>query len=351
MRLGKTLLLLPLALIPAAAAWYGYGAWLEYRMPRVEIREVTPSTAQADRALPFFELMSPLPTANGGRILPKLEYKKGPPDRYIERITVLLQPEETSGSAPAKERIVYHGRRSRSDLPGLFAFPEEPAREAHYIETALRLSQGEDVATPSGFTLFLLKPLLLREAASWLDGVESVAVMDQTGTPAFLFHSPPTENGRTRATALFIRRNSFYRVDYWGDRGFSLLEPEALFRKTFLTEKREDAMAYVARQLSEVHMDPEQKTSLRIRDIAWPVLLLAANVSVDPSSLDSYFHFAGINALLYRTEAGQSADLEISDALRNNVLASDLYARDVAPNASKTAEISRLARILTRNFD
>lgn len=345
MRLGKILLCCTYAAVASISGWYGYGAWLASNLPKVEIREVAPAQANQQRSLPFFELMSPLPELAGHQVLPKLEYKKGPPDRYLERISVLLQADPKS----ARERIVYYGRRSRTDLTGLSAFPDEPAREARYLEASIRLSQGETVPNLSGLSGFLFRPFLLREAARWLNGVEKVAIMDQAGTPAFLFEAAPGSEGRSRATALFIRRNSFYRVDYLGDRGFALLDPNALFRRSFLTEKRADALEFVAKNLSEVSL--QKRASLKIAEIGWPILLLAAHVSVDPASLDSYFHFAGINALLYRSLDGETNDLEISDTLRNNVLASDLYANDVAPGAAKTAEISRLARLLTRNFE
>ena len=182
-------------------------------------------------------------------------------------------------------------------------------------------------------------------------GVERVSIMDQAGTPAFLFEATRHEDGRARASALFARRNSFYRVEYLGDRGFSLLDPEQLFRQSFLTERRADALAYVAGQLSEIQLDSSQKNQLKLTNVSWPFLLLAAHLSVDPASIESYFHFAGLNTLLFRSLAGKSNDLEISDTLRNNVLSSDLYARDIAPNSPRAAEIARLARLLTRNFD
>ncbi|MCT9038916.1 hypothetical protein N6H07_23565, partial [Enterobacter cloacae] len=73
------------------------------------------------------------------------------------------------------------------------------------------------------------------------------------------------------------------------------------FRRTFLTERRADALGFLAHELSEVQLDSSQKENLTLRDVAWPVLLLAANLSVDPASLDSFFHFAGLNAVLYRS--------------------------------------------------
>jgi hypothetical protein len=334
----RTLLLAVLAL---PAAWYGYGAWLGSTIPHVEIREIASVAGASDKTLPFFELMSPLPELANADAVPKLEYKKGPPDRFLERITVLFEKDALS----PKERIVYYGRRSRTDLYGISALADEPAREAHYVEAALRASQGRAVPDLEGLKGFFYRPLFLREASRLLQGVDAVAIMDQAGTPAFLFegHEP-----RAHATALFVRRNAFYRVDYAaGGDHFSLVDPEHLFRRTFLTERRADALEYIARNLSEVRLESSPKS---LRETAWAVLLLAADVSVDPSSLDAFFHFAGINALLYRATAA-SQDIEITDVLRNNVLTSDLYARDIAPEAPKTAEIGRFARLLTRNFD
>jgi hypothetical protein len=344
----RVLLLVALA---SPLAWLAYGSWLGSTMPKVEIHELAPLAAASDKTLPFFELMSPLPELAGTTTLPKLEYKKGPPERFLERIVVLFEKQQ---GATAKERVVYYGRHTRTDLYGLSLLPgDQSNREARYVELALRASQGQDVPELTGLKGFLFRPFFLREASRLLDGIESVAIMDQAGTPAFLFTATPTPEGRTRASALFARRNSFYRVDYLGDRGFALVDPEALFRKSFLTERRSDALEYVARNLSEVHLDSSRQSGMRLPDLAWPMLLLAANLSVDPSSIDSYFHFAGLNALLYKAEAqaGDSQDLEIADALRNNVLTSDLYARDVAPESPKSTEIARFARLLTRNFD
>ena len=333
-------------MLPAAAlGWYGYGAYLSATMPKVEIREVAPMATHNDKTLPFFELMSPLPDLAGAEALPRLDYKKGPPDRFLERISVIVEKDAKS----PKERIIYYGRHSRSDLYGLALLPDEPSREAKYVELAVRVSQGLEASQLSGFAGFLYKPFFLREAARVLNGYDTVTIMDQAGTPAFLFTAAPGENGRARSSALFVRRNSFYRVDYLADRGFALLDPEVLFRKTFLTERRSDALEYLAKNLSEVKLEATPKSDLHLSAFAWPILLLAANVSVDPSSIDSYFHFAGINALLYRSNSQE--DLEVSDAMRNNVLSSDLYARDVAPEAAKTAGIARFARLLTRNFD
>jgi hypothetical protein len=340
----RIFLALPILTLSAAAAWFGYGTYLASTLPNVEIRSTTALAVNGEKTLPFYELMSPLPPLTSHQMIPRLDYKKGPPVRFIERITVMVQ----SSKKGPKERIVYHGRRTRRDFPGISFFPNGEAREARYIEAALRISQGE-ASTLGRFEDFLLRPFLLREAGRWLKGVETVTVMEQAGTPAFFFESGIRPEGRIKSSALFVRRNSLYKVDYTGDQGFIALDPRDLFRKSFLTERRADALDYLAKNLSEVRM--EQTKVSEVRSIVWPILLLAANVSVDPSSLEAYFHFAGISALLYRSVSMDSSDREILDVLRNNVLASEFYARDVNPSARKTAEISRLARLLTRNFE
>lgn len=344
------LLLLPLSLLLLPLSWIGYGAFLSNTVPKVEISETSTMAISQEKTLPFYELMSPLPSLESVQIVPKLEYKKGPPDRYIEKISLLLQKSPQS----SKERIVYYGRRTRTDLGmALHFFPVEGNnREALFTLAAIHYSQTGDLPEfAKDANLFLLRPFLLEEAKKQLRGVERVTIMDQAGTPAFFFEYAPGNDGRARASALFTRRNSSYRMDYIGDRGFSVLDPITLFRKSFLIEKRSDAMEYLAKNLSEVHIEQNKVSSTSLNEIAWPILLLAANVSVDPSSVDSFFHFAGISALLYRSPSLDKADLETLDALRNNVLASEFYAKDVNPSARQTLEIGRLARFLTRNFE
>lgn len=338
-RLFTLLLSLPVC---AAAAWGGYGAYLAASQPKPRLLRETGLAVSGEKTLPFYELMSPIPELHGHRLVPKLEYKKGPPKRYIERISLVAK------EGNDRERIVYHGRRTRTDLSGIELLPAGEGREGKYLETALLLAAGEPTGLPA-WKEFLLKPLLLREARSHLSGVAEVRIMEQAGEPAFLFIGGAEAGGDSRASALFVRRNSFYRVDYLADHGWRLLDPIAHFRKSFLVEKRADALTYLAQNLSAVRL--EQKEAARFENIAWPILLLAANVSVDPASLEAYFHFAGISALLYRSLAIDGNDAETLDILRNNVLAAEFYAKDVNPQARKTAEISRLARLLTRNFD
>ncbi|RZA08578.1 MAG: hypothetical protein EOP11_04415 [Proteobacteria bacterium] len=327
------------------AAWGGAGAYLAATQPSVRIERVSAASVSGEKTLPFYELMSPVPALEASDLLPKLEYKKGPPTRYIERMSLLVR----NGASSARERIIYHGRRTRDDLAGLKFFAgDEPSAEARYVEAAILASQGQDTKIPA-WKFYLLRPLLLREASLHLANVEEVQIMEQAGIPAFLFLGRRGAAGDVKASSLFVRRNSFYRVDYLGSQGFQTLQPSELFRKSFLVDKRGDAMDYLGRNLIDVRL--EQAKIADAAKIEWPLLLLAAKVSVDPASLETYFHFAGISALLFRSVAMDGADTETLDILRNNVLAAEFYARDIAPQAPKTAEIGRLARQLTRNLE
>jgi hypothetical protein len=332
-----------LAPLLLAAAWGAAGAYLAATQPTVRIERVSALSVSGEKTLPFYELMSPLPPTEGYQLLPKLEYKKGPPSRFIERMSLLVR----SGQGGARERIVYHGRRTREDLAGLKFFEGE-APEARYVEAAILASQGQDTGLPA-WKFFLVRPLLLREANRYLANVSEVQIMEQAGIPAFLFLGQRGAAGDIKSSALFVRRNSFYRVEYISDQGYFALNPTEHFRRSFLVEKRSDAVDYLARNLADVRL--EQDKIADVQKIQWPMLLLAAKVSVDPASLESYFHFAGISALLYRSAAMDKADTETLDILRNNVLSAEFYARDVSPEAPKTAEIGRLARMLTRNLE
>ncbi|NUM88757.1 MAG: hypothetical protein HUU37_06105 [Bdellovibrionales bacterium] len=286
--------------------------------------------------VPFFEVMSPLPGAEGVRALPELEYKKGPPQKYIERLVVkVFGP----GSLDAQERVVFHGRRTRGDALIRWAKDEDGAS---FVAHALRFAHSPGLVEPGAGWIERL--VLLLEARRHLSGVRQAWIMDQAGTPAILLrHDTP------HFTAIFARKKSFYRIDWIADRGFRWLDPLELFARSFVVESRRDAMEYLAGNLARVRMKEAGVDQAAIKDVQWPLSLLAGLISVDPSSVDGYFHFAGISALLFKSRALDAASAATLDVLRNNVLASEFYARDVAPDTEKTREIGRLVRSLTRS--
>ncbi|MCO5144511.1 MAG: hypothetical protein M9962_15650, partial [Oligoflexia bacterium] len=240
-------------LVAIPASWYGYGEWLASKAPVVQLAYVESLPIDDEKTLPFYELMSPLPSLKEVKAIPKLEYKKGPPQRFIEKITVLVNTTDRY----AKERIVYFGRRSDFSFPLIEYFSEDENREAKYLETSLKISQGGQLKLPA-WKKFLFRPLLLQTANYWLDNIEQVDIMEQSGVPAFFFQQKTGTRGEKRSSVYFARRSSFYRIDYLSDGDYQILQPLDQFRKSFLVERRSDALQFLANNLSQVHMKEQE---------------------------------------------------------------------------------------------
>ncbi len=319
--------------------------------PEIPVVKVQSLAMGTEKSLPFFEVMSPLPKLDNLWILPSLEYKKGPPDRYIEKISLIFSKQ----GMKAKEKAIYFGRRTESNwwlsLGMHLAELPEQSQEANFIGTAIDFSTRGAFPDFSFFKGPLLKIAMLQVANEYLANSEKVLIQDQAGIPAFLFINKSSDTQQKRARAFFFRRNSQFRIDYVADKEFEILNPEEFFAKSFLVASRQDALAYVSRNLSEVQFAASEVKTISLSDTSWPLSLLAASLSIDPSSIDAYFHFAGLSGLLFKSKDLQTTDTEVVDILRNNVLSTGFYAQDVAPQSFKAAEIARLARTLTRNLE
>ncbi len=301
------------------------------------LETIRPSEATDLRPVPFFEVMSPLPVGEGVRALPELEYKKGPPQKYLENLVVkVFGP----GSLDAQERVIFHGRRTRTDFLMRWAQNDDGAA---FVARAIRFAHDPQQVPEVGT---LERIALLLEARSHLQGVQRAWIMDQAGAPALLF-----EKDTPHFTALFARKKSFYRIDWQADRSFHWLEPKNLFSRSFVMESRREAMEYLAGNLSRVQLDGKSLSDAALKDFQWPLSLLAGLISVDPASVDGYFHFAGISALLFKSKTFDQASVATLDVLRNNVLSSEFYAKDVAPDSPKTRDMGRLARSLLQTSE
>ena len=334
-----------ISLLGVPLLWFSYCAYYYCAIPNVKISETTSIPIGNEKSIPFYELMSPIPSNERVTVIPKLEYSKGPPSRFVDRLSLSFRENVTD----PKERIVFYGRRSQTKIePGFFPVKGDN-RDALFLKAAISYSQTlclPDYAQ-SIFSVFYI-PFLLHEAEKHLRNVEKVTIMQQTDTPAFFFEYKLAANGRQRSASLFFRRNSLYWQEFIADRNFSVLDPLNLFRKSFLIEKRSDALDFLAQNLSDVEITP---TNFQIQDTIWPLVLLVANISLDPSSIESFYHFAGLSTTMFKNLIGKNIDLETLDTLRNNVLAAETYADDIAPQSQRAAEIHRLARALTRNFN
>lgn len=348
----KRLSLLIISLITVSVAGYFYlHLSLEKRVGQLYVQELAPKGETLDNtrpALPFFELMVPLPLQPGLRYIPQLEYRQGPPKRFLSKISFLLVPENEE--AP-KERIVYFGRRTQEKATlerAQWLTLNSELSHAQFLADALNYAANDKL--PEGVDWYrkpLLKLLYLNYVREIVSGeTMSVYVMNQSGTPAFLFYPRYQEKIGETASAWFFRRNILYEYRLQSKGKFTAIDPVDIFSHSFLVAKRGDALSFIANELSDINLRSETLQSLSLQDLQWPLLLLGAKLSVDPASIHAFFHFAGLNALLYNAFRSESDDLDLIDSFRNNVLVADRYGKDIAPKSRQSSEMSRLARKL-----
>ena len=69
--------------------------YISLRLPSLQSIPQERVSSQAlspkERGLPFYELMSPVAVRNEGVLVPKLEYKRGPPERFLDRISLVFE--------------------------------------------------------------------------------------------------------------------------------------------------------------------------------------------------------------------------------------------------------------------
>lgn len=333
--------------------YFAYTYWsLQGSIPSVKIESVNPmALAAEDTSLPVFELMSPLPNIGANAddfwLLPKLEFTKGPPERFLEKIQIIVAPSKPG----PKERIIYFGRRT-TDSGLIYSLSESLNQDvANLYKQAFLYSIQKSETFLQGLNWFQrlrASYAFLNESAHTLKDVDKIIIMDQASVPAFYFHLKQEEGSPERARIWFFRRNSLFAIELRADKKFEKINPEEFFRKSFLSQNRTDALSYVTSNLSAVSFERGQIEKLNPRSLSRPMSLLLAHMSLDPTSVDSFFHFAGLSTLLFKSPSIDSADIEVQDLLRNNVLAAEQYAKDIAPDSAKTAELSQLTRNLIR---
>ncbi len=324
---------------------------LEKRVGHIALTELSPKAEDLDStrpSLPFFELMAPLPLQPGLRYIPQLEYRKGPPKRFLSKISFLLIPENEESP---KERIIYFGRRTQdnSTLDQARWLSGQPKlSHAQFTADAIRYAANKTI--PPGVEWYC-RPLLKLVYLNFLRtvvGRESmqIYITNQSNTPAFLFYPKFREQLGEQANAWFFRRNTLYEYRLQSKREFTAIDPVDIFMHSFLVAKRGDAMSFIASELSNINLHKDTLQKLSLEDLQWPLLLLGAKLSVDPASIHAFFHFAGLNALLYNSFRVESDDLDLIDSFRNNVLVADRYGKDIAPKSRQSSEMSRLSRRL-----
>lgn len=332
------------------AGYWGLYFGLRMNMPPFQLRYVEALPIEStENVAPFFEVMSPVLTSAEYYMVPRLVYKKGPPDRYINKFS-LSYINKTKPSNRAD--IIYFGRRSHSSYYlSLADFFANGIGQDYGTLLKASLEYAYNEMWPINLkTSFWQKPftrifLLLHAREALLEySFRHVYLMNHSGSSSFLL-----DHGKNKYTIWFFKDNKKHQIKFASSKNFQLTNAKEFFQKSFLVNHRTEAISYVSDKLAEIKLQKQQQ--YQMKDFTWPLSLLIAKVSVDPSSINAYFHFAGLNTLLFKSfHADTNSPLEVVDELRNNVLSASKYAKDVAPESAEAHEISRFARTIVDTF-
>lgn len=328
---------------------FGSPIWIRQRLPEFTLQQVEPVQGGDVRALPFFGVMVSLPELRGSTFLPKLEYRSGPPKRFLSRLTLLVITEERE----PRDEIVFYGRRTLTTLRSRLARWFYPgAAESYGAHLAAALHWAHSGSLPAHYSEripFLGRILLALEAKEFIgQATADIFWMPQSQASDLAIMIKPryekSLGGNSRL--LYLRREQIHEIKISATAAQAQIDPLTLFRSSFLIERRQDAMGLLARELSLIKLGQNRLEKLSFKEFETPLLLLSAKLSIDPASIHAYFHFAGLNALLFREFSQATRNLEVTDSIRNNVLVAERYGHDVAPESSQSAEMGRLARAI-----
>lgn len=100
---------------------------------------------------------------------------------------------------------------------------------------------------------------------------------------------------------------------------------------------------WINRELSEIHIDQlesQQNAPAFLPKVAEIQSDLISKISVEPSSLDSYFHLAGTSYLVF-THLGNKIDF-IKGTAYQNLSSAYQFAQDLSPADSRTLQIQKM---------
>ena len=333
--------------------------YLLSQTPNFSLAYMESHNERTTEKVPFFNLMISVPKSNSYSVVPKLEYRPGPPKRFFYRFSYFYWEK-----GEKKEQIDYYGRKTKKRwffplLPLLTPFSSE--NYSSFVEASLRYAfqhqwnrKVEEGFPLLGRLLFLYQTKLLlgnfiqkKNPSHRASSPIKIYVMKQANQPAFLLLQlgDASKHLDSRALMKFYRRESVYRVQLHTEKeSFSILEPKKIFSQSFLIDSRKKALAHIGGKLSQVRIKKNQSPPKK-KELELPLVLLGSKLSLDPSSISALFHFTGISTLLFK-HYRHVEDLEVRDSLRNNVLVAKQYAKDISPKSPQTREINRLARLI-----
>jgi hypothetical protein len=140
----------------------------------------------------------------------------------------------------------------------------------------------------------------------------------------------------THQSIVLIRPNSNE-----GESAYSFIDQS--IRSIKMDHQLESGRELINQALSEIDLDEIQKESnlnTRLNRLLDIQTLLISKLSLEPSSMETFFHLAGTSSLLIQKP--DPKHFFWTSLAQSNLKASYLYARDLAPQDPKTAQIQAL---------
>ncbi len=283
---------------------------------------------ESEMTIPLFYFILNIPKNFLNKPIPyQISYKKGPPSHFISQI---------------------EGRMD-TDIQLTFEGPKTPERilERSKIQSCL--------TSPLSWECLSTRELVLHQY------VQNPASQNPTEWDLQWFQvNDSTLSAEEQTQGFYLQaKDSTHTLDQWifiqasgaqqlislrrpntptGQSAFDLVSQSIASIRTYPDLKY--GRELINRTLAEVRLEAiknESNPALRLKQLVETQILLIAKVSVEPDSLDSFFHLAGTSTLLLKN--ADPAHFFWSSLAQGNLRASYLYAHDIAPLDPKTSQI------------
>ena len=295
-----------------------------------KVQSIQPSliSEESEITAPIFYFIINLPKKFLKKPVPyQISYKKGPPTHFISQVEGHLNPEiQLSFEGPKTPEGNLDRNAIRKCFTSDFNWDCLNSRQL----TLKRLTQSNSTHEPTEWDLkwFQINDSTLsndeQTQGLYVQAKQETAITDywivinNNGAQQWVTLQRPNTPTGQKAFELVSQSISSIRV-----------YPDLKFGRDF-----------VDRSLAEVRLEKiksESNSELRMSRLIETQILLIAKLSIEPGSLESFFHLAGTSTLLMQNP--DPAQFFWSSMAQGNLKASYLYARDIAPLDPKTSQI------------
>ena len=314
---------------------------------------------------PFFYVLGAWPmTLNGEAVVYDLPYQKGPPDHFVGRIRARLEnnPVEWQIEGPKTpaaahdwkllKACIMHDRPLSADFIAQGCVRERTVSLERHVGEMQRFHPTPDswrlrwfsVETPFSPGVAKIshtaQGIYLHAGNSSLQQDRFIFITAENVQQALILTRPNQPVGEAAFDRWLEILGSF--------RTFGHLElAQAWVEHALMRVNLHEGSTEAASPLSSV--TPEQdhpEASDPVQGLDRARVLLLSKISVDPTGVDAFFHFAGTTLLLAQKLRAESGPRHPLGRLLRNVEDAALYAGDIAPQGPQTQKIRDVVRAL-----